>query len=99
MICDALEQLAPAPSNTALTGSGVHSYRELKHFVADRPGHDRRYAVDASKIRRELGWAPKRTFLDGLTDTVRWYLQHRDALQAAKLGYDRERLGLGTAAR
>ena len=97
-ICDALERIAPAAANPALARAGVREYRELKHFVADRPGHDRRYAVDASKLRRELGWAPARSFRDGLQETVAWYVEHRDSLQAAHVSYDRQRLGLGTAA-
>ena len=60
------------------------------------PGHDRRYAIDATKIRRELGWAPRHTFEDGLRETVAWYLEHRDWCEAVQAGrYDRERLGLG----
>ena len=92
-ICDALEVLRPARSNPAL---GVAGYRELKTFVADRPGHDRRYAIDASKIRRELGWAPRHVFEDGLASTARWYLDHRDWCEQVQQGrYDRSRLGLG----
>ena len=92
-ICDAVEALRPARSNPAL---GVSGYRELKQFVADRPGHDRRYAIDASKIRRELGWVPQRTFEQGLTSTVTWYLEHRDWCEQVQAGrYDRERLGRG----
>ena len=91
-VCDALEALAPAASNAALAGRG---YRALKTFVPDRPGHDRRYAIDASKIRRELGWSPVRTFETGLHDTVRWYLEHRGWCRQIQSGqYDRERLGL-----
>ena len=85
-VCDILDAVKPAAS----------SRRALKTFVPDRPGHDRRYAIDATKIRRELGWAPRHTFEDGLETTVRWYLDHRpwcDAVQAGR--YDRERLGLG----
>jgi len=92
-ICDAVEALAPARSNSALTRS---SYRDLKTFVPDRPGHDRRYAIDATKIRRELGWAPRHVFEDGLALTARWYLEHRDWCEQVQQGrYDRQRLGLG----
>ena len=55
-------------------------------FVRDRPGHDRRYAIDASKIRNELGWAPRETFESGLTRTVRWYLDHAAWVQAVSSG-------------
>src|SRR5204863_167597 len=93
-ICDALEELRPAASNPALRRAGVDSYRQLKTFVPDRPGHDRRYAIDASKIRRELGWAPRRSFDAGVRETVRWYLEHRDWANTVAGSYDRERLGL-----
>jgi dTDP-glucose 4,6-dehydratase len=84
-ICDALDELRPR--------SG--SYRALKTFVPDRPGHDRRYAIDATKIRRELGWAPRRTFETGLRETVEWYIGNRDWCAQIQAGrYDRERLGL-----
>ena len=85
-ICDAVDELRPA--------SG--SRRALKTFVPDRPGHDRRYAIDAVKIRQELGWSPRHTFESGLRDTVRWYLDHRDWCEQVQQGrYDRQRLGLG----
>ncbi len=64
-ICDLLEAELPAAGNPALAGRGIAAYRELKTFVADRPGHDRRYAIDDAKIRRELGWAPRQSFEDG----------------------------------
>jgi dTDP-glucose 4,6-dehydratase len=86
LICDALDELRP----------GRASHHTLKTFVPDRPGHDRRYAIDASKIRRELEWAPSRRFEQGLRDTVRWYVEHRDWCTAVQAGrYDRQRLGLG----
>jgi dTDP-glucose 4,6-dehydratase len=70
----------------------------LIHFVADRPGHDRRYAIDCSKIERELGWAPLETFETGLARTVDWYLENRDWWQAVRArGYAGERLGLRAA--
>jgi dTDP-glucose 4,6-dehydratase len=94
-LCDALERHVPAAGNAALGRAGLTRYHALKTFVADRPGHDRRYAIDAEKIRRELGWTPRRTFEDGLDETVRWYLDHRDWCEAVQAGlYDRERLGL-----
>jgi dTDP-glucose 4,6-dehydratase len=92
-ICDAAEALRPSAANAALKGS---SYAALKTFVPDRPGHDRRYAIDAGKIRRELGWAPRHTFEDGLAATARWYVEHRDWCAQVQAGrYERERLGLG----
>jgi len=85
-VCDLVDEVKP----------GAASRRGLKTFVPDRPGHDRRYAIDAAKIRRELGWTPRYTFEEGLKDTVRWYLEHRDWCDAVQAGrYDRERLGLG----
>lgn len=67
-ICRALDSLRPRRG-------GAH-YRDLITFVADRPGHDRRYAIDASKIERDLGWTPAETFETGLAKTVRWYLDN-----------------------
>ncbi len=65
-ICDLLDEMA----------SVERPHRNLVQFVADRPGHDRRYAIDASRIKSALGWAPKHTFEQGLRETVRWYLDH-----------------------
>jgi dTDP-glucose 4,6-dehydratase len=98
-LCAALEELAPARDNPHLRAKGIAAYTELKTFVPDRPGHDRRYAIDASKVRAELGWTPAHAPEAGLKKTVRWYLENRgwcDAVQSGK--YRRERLGLSTAA-
>ncbi|MER8423330.1 dTDP-glucose 4,6-dehydratase [Mesorhizobium sp. M1403] len=67
-ICNILDDRRPR--------SGSRRYRDLIAFVADRPGHDRRYAIDASKIRLDLGWAPRETFAGGLAKTIDWYLQN-----------------------
>jgi dTDP-glucose 4,6-dehydratase len=92
-MCETLEQLVPAASNPALRG---RAYRDLKTFVPDRPGHDRRYAIDAGKIRRELGWTPRHTFEQGLAATARWYVDHRQWCEQVQAGrYGRERLGRG----
>ncbi len=94
-LCRTLEAIAPAGQNPALIAQTVNHYDELKVFVPDRPGHDRRYAIDANKIRTELGWQPTHDFETGLERTVRWYLSNRDwcaTVVADK--YSRERLGL-----
>ena len=94
-ICHALEQLRPAARNERLEERGVHRYRDLVRFVEDRPGHDRRYAIDASKARRELDWAPESDFESALTGTVAWYLEHEDWRQALQHERDaRMRRGL-----
>jgi dTDP-glucose 4,6-dehydratase len=87
-ICDALG---------ALRSNGNH--RRLITMVTDRPGHDRRYAIDPSKAERELGWKPTRRFEEGLRETVAWYLAHRDWCDEITSGrYSRERLGLAVVA-
>jgi dTDP-glucose 4,6-dehydratase len=93
-LCAALDDVMPAGANPAMQAAGLTRYAQLKEFVPDRPGHDHRYAVDASKIQRELGWAPTRSFAEGLRTTVQWYAEHRDWFAAETLGYGRERLGL-----
>jgi dTDP-glucose 4,6-dehydratase len=94
-ICAAIEALLPASQNLALRAAGARTYADLKTFVPDRPGHDRRYAVDATKVRRELGWQPRYDFDSGIAATVGWYLAHRDWCAAVQEGrYGRERLGL-----
>jgi len=98
-LCAALEAERPAGSNPALKDQGLSSYTQLKTFVRDRPGHDRRYAIDASRIRRDLGFEPKHPFESGLRLTVRWYLDHPEWTSAVTRGrYDRERLGHATPA-
>jgi len=62
----------------------------LIRFVADRPGHDRRYAIDSSKLRRELGWAPRQGFPEGLADTVRWYVEHEQWWDHVRTGVYRQ---------
>jgi dTDP-glucose 4,6-dehydratase len=87
-ICKLVDELRPDPT--------LGSRESLIRFVADRPGHDLRYAVDASKIRRELGWSPKETFESGLRKTVEWYLENGAWWQRVQSGaYRGERLGLG----
>ena len=90
MICDLLDEFRPNhPGN-------INSYRDLIAYVSDRPGHDQRYAIDASKIDRELGWMPEETLETGLRKTVEWYLDHNNWCQHVLDGsYHRERLGLG----
>ncbi len=84
-ICDLLDELQPRAAG---------SYREQITFVTDRPGHDLRYAIDASKIERELGWTPEETFPSGLRKTVNWYLDNLDWCRRVQDGsYQRERLG------
>ncbi|WP_214000383.1 dTDP-glucose 4,6-dehydratase [Arsukibacterium sp.] len=73
-ICDLLDELAPAAFCQL---SEFSSYRQQIRFVTDRPGHDQRYAIDASKIQRELQWQPQETFASGLRKTVLWYLNNR----------------------
>jgi dTDP-glucose 4,6-dehydratase len=90
-ICDLLDRMKPR--------QGGGSYRDLIAFVPDRPGHDRRYAIDASKIRRELGWQPTETFESGLAKTVRWYLDNDWWWRPIRDGrYAGERLGAPVAA-
>ncbi|OHV08689.1 dTDP-glucose 4,6-dehydratase [Kushneria phosphatilytica] len=88
-ICDILEDIAPTRP------AGVTHFRDLITHVNDRPGHDVRYAINARKIRRELGWTPRETFESGLLKTVQWYIANGQWCQAAQSGkYNRERLGL-----
>lgn len=89
-ICALLDELRPL-SQTAL---GIKAHKDLITFVQDRPGHDIRYAIDASKIQRELGWSPEETFESGIRKTVIWYLENLNWAQRVQDGsYQRERLG------
>jgi len=89
-ICDALDDRRPLADGT--------SRRDLITFVADRPGHDRRYAIDASKIARELGWSPQETFESGLGKTIDWYLENEWWWGPIRSGkYAGERLGADSA--
>jgi dTDP-glucose 4,6-dehydratase len=84
-LCAHLDRLAPANIR----------HEERIEFVTDRPGHDFCYAIDASKLQRELGWSPKRDLADGLEDTVRWYVENRAWWQGIRdRGFHSERLGL-----
>lgn len=76
MLCSLLEELAP------IKPVGVDKYSDLITYVTDRPGHDVRYAIDASKIERELNWTPQETFETGLRKTVQWYLDNKSWWQA-----------------
>jgi len=73
-ICDMLDEFEPS----------AESHHRLIRFVADRPGHDRRYAMNISKIQRDLGWQPRHTLADGLRDTVQWYLSHPEWIAAIR---------------
>jgi dTDP-glucose 4,6-dehydratase len=85
-ICSLLDELAPDPKG---------SHERLITFVADRPGHDLRYAIDTSKIRRDLGWSPQETFESGLRNTVRWYLDNAAWWKRIRSGvYRGKRLGM-----
>lgn len=80
-LCDVLDRLQPRAEG---------SHRQLITFVQDRPGHDRRYAINAEKLRRELGWTPSETFASGLEKTLSWYLSHGDWLQRITSGAYRD---------
>lgn len=87
-ICDLLEELVPKKP------PGVVKYRDLITFVKDRPGHDVRYAIDASKIEKDLGWKPKETFETGMKKTVQWYLANKNWWERVLSGdYQLTRIG------
>jgi dTDP-glucose 4,6-dehydratase len=82
LVCALLDELSPR--------SDGRSYREQITFVKDRPGHDRRYAIDARKMESEFGWRPAETFASGLRKTLQWYLSHPDWVNNIKNGTYRE---------
>ncbi|HPF47140.1 MAG TPA: GDP-mannose 4,6-dehydratase, partial [Emcibacteraceae bacterium] len=87
-ICTLLEQLEPNKPD------GITNYKDLITYVKDRPGHDLRYAIDATKIKDELGWVPEETFESGMLKTVKWYLDNRSWWQRVLSGdYKLARLG------
>jgi dTDP-glucose 4,6-dehydratase len=86
-ICSILDEVHPSQE----------SYSNLITFVEDRPGHDQRYAIDAAKIAKELGWKPTESFDSGLRKTVKWYLKNQDWCRTALEHYQGQRLGLKTA--
>ena len=87
IICSIMDELKPRKNN--------QSYKNLIQYVADRPGHDFRYAIDSSKIKKELSWAPKQTFESGIRKTVIWYLENENWWrEIQKINYKQERLGL-----
>ena len=103
-ICAILDELRPSEAKRVKREEGVaspltsnssqESYASLITYVTDRPGHDRRYAIDASKIQQELGWQPQETFESGIRKTVEWYLDNPEWCARVQDGtYQRERLG------
>ena len=100
-VCALLDELAPAPSRgprgvvSAATGQAVQRYAELITHVKDRPGHDRRYAIDPGRLSTELGWQPRHSVQEGLAATVDWYLANLTWCQGVRerAGYGGERIG------
>lgn len=94
-ICEIMDELAPSSLRGGEAEEAIQSYKSLITFVADRPGHDQRYAIDASKIKNDLGWVPAETFETGLRKTVEWYLRNAIWCQHVHdVSYQRQRLGV-----
>jgi len=92
-ICEILDELVPTSCHSR-EGGNPEGFKSLITFVKDRPGHDMRYAIDASKIEKDLDWVPEETFETGLRKTVEWYLANTEWCQRVQDGsYQRERLG------
>ena len=101
IICEILDELVPLRlegnkiNQIKNSKKFIQSYKDLINFVSDRPGHDLRYAIDASKIKKELNWIPKESFKTGIKKTVEWYLDNLDwCKNIEESSYQRERLGL-----
>ena len=77
-ICDVLDELRPRADK--------HSYKAQITFVKDRPGHDLRYAINATKMKNELGWTPRHHFESGLKETIQWYLENEEWVQKVQSG-------------
>lgn len=85
-ICAAVEREMPVAKNPRLAQKGIRNYTDLITYVPDRPGHDRRYAIDPSRVKAQTGWQPVMGFADGLRQTVRWYLDHPDWVEHVRSG-------------
>ncbi|MDE1309883.1 dTDP-glucose 4,6-dehydratase [Vibrio aestuarianus subsp. cardii] len=93
-LCVILDELKPISNNPAFASSSAANYSELITFVKDRPGHDVRYAIDASKIEKELGWVPEESFETGIRKTVEWYLNNETWWKRVLSGeYQLQRIG------
>lgn len=94
-ICSLLDELRPIEENEQFGGKGYTKHEELITYVADRPGHDRRYSINCDRIEKECGWSPSETFDSGIRKTIEWYLENKDwCNEVSEKKYARERLGV-----
>lgn len=94
-LCLQLQKTVPTSQNPVMLKKGLKDYCKLIMFVKDRPGHDRRYSIDARKIRKKLRWKPRYSFNSGMEATVKWYVDNLDWCKKVQAGnYNRQRLGL-----